>query len=84
MSTETLLQKALELGDRQVDELARLAWLSAQYRSALYRAHCITRTAAGWLWLLPETTTAPKNAVFEAVLIAMSPAGLRRTKTCPT
>jgi hypothetical protein len=35
MSTETLLQKALELGDRQVDELARLAWLSAQYRSAL-------------------------------------------------
>jgi hypothetical protein len=39
-----MLQTAVELGDRQADELARLARLSAQYRSALFRAlhyaHC--------------------------------------------
>jgi len=35
---EDLLQKAIDLGDRQADELARLSRLSAQYRFALFRA----------------------------------------------
>jgi hypothetical protein len=38
MSAENLLQTAIELGDQQVDELARLSRLSAHYRSALFRA----------------------------------------------
>jgi hypothetical protein len=44
LSENTMLQTAIELGDRQADELARLSRLSAQYRSALFRAlrhaHC--------------------------------------------
>jgi hypothetical protein len=38
VSADDLLRKAIELGDRQVDELARLARLSSQYRTALFRA----------------------------------------------
>jgi hypothetical protein len=33
-----LLKKALELGDRQADELARLSLASVRYRSAIWRA----------------------------------------------
>jgi hypothetical protein len=33
-----LLQTALELGDRQADELVRLARLSSRYRATLYCA----------------------------------------------
>jgi hypothetical protein len=38
MNADDLLRTALELGDQQTDELARLSCLSAHYRSALFRA----------------------------------------------
>jgi hypothetical protein len=38
VSADDLLQKAIELGDRQADELARLSRLSARHYSALFRA----------------------------------------------
>jgi len=38
MNSEELLKKALELGDRQADELARHSLASVRYRSAIFRA----------------------------------------------
>ena len=48
-----LLKKALELGDRQADELARLSLASVRYRSAIWRALLYAR--AGRLSKVIET-----------------------------